>query len=107
MSQEEANLAEVLRDEERRKTLIELFFYRNQVPREELNVLDLDELESMWAALNASNAAPEKTSATKLPAKSKAKAPAKTPAKKVNAPRPEPDTVRIDFLSQFLLANTL
>ncbi|KAF8598260.1 hypothetical protein BDV93DRAFT_561524 [Ceratobasidium sp. AG-I] len=83
----------ISQEEARRKTLIELFHYRNQVPREELNVLDLDELEKMWAALEASTTSPEKAPATKAPAKSKAKAQAKTPVKKVSAAHPEPDTV--------------
>ncbi|KAF8597234.1 hypothetical protein BDV93DRAFT_513487 [Ceratobasidium sp. AG-I] len=89
VSEEEANIAEVLREERQRNKLIQLISIRDDIPVNELETQDFDELDKAWRRGDGSNPAPETAPATKAPAKPTAKVAAKTPAKKVKSDLPK------------------
>lgn len=107
VSQEEANVAEVKKDEARWNQLIQLLHYRDALPFDKLRALDLDELEEIWAKGEGSQPAPAKAAATKTKAKTKdkPKAPAKTPKKRVNSALPTDSSVRACSFTDIASAN--
>lgn len=107
VSEEEANAAEVARDDARRNKLISLISLRDDLPSEKLIPFDLHELEEMWSRGEGSQPAPAKPSTTKASAKSKSKSkvPAKTPKKKVSSALPKESSVRANSLPHNALAN--
>ncbi|KAF8595261.1 hypothetical protein BDV93DRAFT_515124 [Ceratobasidium sp. AG-I] len=83
------NIAEALREERQRNKLIQLISIRDDIPVNELETQDFDEMDKAWRRGDGSNPAPETAPATKAPAKPTAKVAAKTPAKKVKSDLPK------------------
>ncbi|QRV82783.1 hypothetical protein RhiJN_10798 [Ceratobasidium sp. AG-Ba] len=104
-SEEERNVADLKKDEERARQLQYMIMGRTGASFDELRVLDLDELEERWKKV--SGEAPTNTASTiapkapphvrvvvaKAPAKAPLKAPAETPAKKIRASKVFPSQV--------------
>jgi hypothetical protein len=109
VSQEEANVTKVKKDEARWNQLIQLLHYRNALPFDKLRTLDLDKLEEIWAKGEGSQPARAKaaTMKTKAKTKEKPKAPVKTPKKRVNSALPMEDSVRTCSFSNIHLLTSL